>query len=313
MEIRQYWVLFRKWLWLLILGGVLGGGAAYLISMRLPTIFQTTTRVMVSRVSNQEQSDYDSIRDEVRLAETYQNLFSSSPVLLILSDQLGYLVTEDQVGVEQVPGSSLLDITVSNGDAVRTAEIANKLVDVFISYNESLQAGRYSSTEQLLQAQIAQVEAQINRLQDDLFQYNANTEKLLEEDYQQQLSELQAQLNSIEAEIINVEADLVLFFPTPMPTSTPETYFSPTATPVPIPLSPVAMVDYKETENRLDRLQTLHNLYKKMRMPICWSGVPVMKRGITPLAKLARTNYKHHCYFTSRFTPIYSTIMRQCV
>ncbi len=263
MEIRQYWLLLRKWLWLLILGGVLGGGAAYLFSMRLPTIFQTATRVMVSRVSGQAQSDYYSIYGDIQLANTYRNLIASGPVLQNLSDQLGYQVSRNAVGVKQVPDSSLLDITVSGGDAVRTAEIANKLVDVFISYNETLQASRYESSEQTFQNQIAQVEAQISRLQDEMAQSNVTTEKLLEEEYQQQLSELQAQLDSTEAEIINVEADLVLFFPTPMPTSTPETYFSSTATPVPTPtLSPVAMVDFKETQNRLDKLQTLRNLYR---------------------------------------------------
>jgi uncharacterized protein involved in exopolysaccharide biosynthesis len=267
MEIRQYWLLFRKWMWLLILGGVLGGAAAYLFSMRLPTIFQTTTRVMVSRVSGQDQSDYYSIYSDIQLSKTYKNLFASGPVLQTLSDQLGYQVSKDAVEVIQVPDSSLLDVTVSGGDAVRTAEIANKLVDVFISYNETLQARRYEASEQTLQNQITQVEAQIDRLQDEMSQSNANTEKLQEEQQEeqdhQQLSELQAQLDSTESEIINVEADLVLFFPTPMPTSTPETYFSSTPTPVPTPtLSPAALVDYKETQNRLDKLQTLRNLYK---------------------------------------------------
>ncbi len=267
MEIRQYWLLFRKWLWLLILGGVLGGAAAYLFGMRLPTIFRTTTRVMVSRVSSQEQPDYYSIYGDIQLAKTYQNFIASGPVVQTLSDQLGYQVSSNHIRVKQVPDSSLLDITVSNGDAVRTAEIANKLVDVFISYNETLQAGRYEASEQTFQNQIAQVEAQISSLQGEMSQSNIITEKLqeeqLEEQYQQQLSELQAQLYLTESEIINVEADLVLFFPTPMPTSTPETYFSSTATPVPTPtLSPAAMIDYKETQNRLDKLQTLRNLYK---------------------------------------------------
>ncbi|MFC2053440.1 polysaccharide biosynthesis tyrosine autokinase [Chloroflexota bacterium] len=263
MEIRQYWYLFRKWWWLLVLGGVLGGAAAYLFSMRLPTIFQTTTRVMVSRVSSYDQPDYYSIYGDIQLAKTYQNLFTSSPVLQAISDQLGYQVTQDAIGVKQVPDSSLLDITVSNSEAARSAEIANELVDVFISYNETLQASRYEASEQTFQNQIAQVEAQISRLQDEMAQSNVTSEILLEEEYQQQLSELQAQLITTEAEIINVEADLVLLFPTPIPTSTPETYFSSTPTPIPTPtLSPAAMVDYKETQNRLDKLQTLRNLYK---------------------------------------------------
>jgi len=267
MEIRQYWMLFRKWWWLLVLGGVLGGIAALLFSMRMPTIFQTTTRVMVSRASGQDQSDYISIRDDIRLAETYKILFSSDPVLQILSDQLGYLVTEDQVEVEQVPDSSLLDIIVSNGDTVRTAEIANNLVDVFIAYNETLQSSRYEFSEQTLQNQIAQVEAQIANLEQGIFQTTEKTEELqaeqLAEEDQLRLTDLITQLEQSEAEIIKVEEELELFFPIPLPTTTPVSRWSATATPVPTPtLAPTALVEYKETQNQLDQLQTLRNLYK---------------------------------------------------
>jgi len=252
MEIRQYWLLFRKWLWLLILGGVLGGASAYLFSMRLPTIFQTTTRVMVSRVSSQDQPDYYSTFADIQLAKTYQNLFASGPVLQNLSDQLGYQVSGGQVDVKQVPDSSLLDITVSNGDAVRSAEIANKLVDVFIAYNETLQSSRYEASEQTFQNQITQVEAQIASLQQDLFQTTEKTEELQAEEVHQRLTDLITQLEQSEAEIIKVEAELEQFFPIPLPTSTPINRWRATATPIPTPtLAPTALVEYKETQNQL--------------------------------------------------------------
>jgi len=263
MEVKQYWLILRKWMWLIILGGILGGLISYFYTLRLPSIYQATTRVMVSRVSSPDVSDYYSIYSDIQLAKTYQNLFVSGPILKTLSDQLGYQVSKNQVSVELVPDSSLLDISVLSAEPARTAEIANQLVDVFISYNDKLQASRYEASENTFQNQIAQVEEQITRLQEEMVQSSLTTEQLLMEEYQQQLSELQEQLDSTEAEIINVEADLILFFPTPLPTSTPESSFSPTATPVPTPtLSPAAMVIYKETQNRLDKLQTLRDLYK---------------------------------------------------
>ena len=54
---------------------------------------------------------------------------------------------------------------VEDQNAGRAAEIANVLVDVLIEQNESLQTGRYASTEESIQAQIAQVENQIDGLQ----------------------------------------------------------------------------------------------------------------------------------------------------
>jgi capsular exopolysaccharide synthesis family protein len=222
---------------------------------------------MVSRVSSQDQSDYYSIRDDIRLAETYKNLFTSSPVLQILSDQLGYLVTEEKVEVKQVPDSSLLDIIVSNGDPQHAAEIANQLVDVFIAYNETLQSSRYEFSEHTLQNQITQVEAQISSLEQGIFQTTEKTEELqteqrAEED-QLRLTDLITQLEQSEAEIIKVEEELELFFPIPLPTTTPVSRWSATATPIPTPtLAPTALVEFKETQNQLDQLQTLRNLYK---------------------------------------------------
>jgi uncharacterized protein involved in exopolysaccharide biosynthesis len=47
MEIKSYLFLLRRWAWLLILGVLLGGGAAYAFSVTQSPLYQATTRVMV--------------------------------------------------------------------------------------------------------------------------------------------------------------------------------------------------------------------------------------------------------------------------
>lgn len=267
MEIKQYFYLFKKWLWLLILGGIIGSLIGFFISSRQPVVYQTSSRIMVSRGLEQEGASY-SFYNEVQLAKTYTQLINTQPVLDRLSEQLGFKVNEKQITIKQIQDSLVLDVTVSDSDAERTALIANSLIDVFINYNESLQTSRYEASESSLQAQINQVEAQITNLQDEIT-YNVEQSQEIQKQeeeiaLQNRLEELKQQLDQTEADIIKVEDKIASFFPIPDPTATPVSRYSPTPTAIPTPtLSPEDQVALKEEQNRLDQLQTLRNLYKQ--------------------------------------------------
>lgn len=267
MEIKQYFYLFKKWLWLLILGGLIGGLVGYFISSRQPEVYQTSTRIMVSRGLDQEGSSYY-FYNEIQLAKTYTQLINTRPVLDKLSEQLGFQVRENQVSIKQVQDSLVLDVTVSDNDAERTALIANSLVDVFINYNESLQTSRYEASESSLQAQINQVETQISALQDEIARNVEQSQEIQKQEeeiaLQKRLEELKLQLDLTEADIIKSEDKIASFFPIPAPTSTPASRYRPTPTAIPTPtLSPEDQVALKEEQNRLDQLQTLRDLYKQ--------------------------------------------------
>ncbi len=267
MEIKQYFYLFKKWLWLLILGGIIGGLIGYFFSTTQPTVYQTSTRIMVSRGLDQEGASYY-FYNEIQLAKTYTQLINTRPVLDKLSEQLGFNVSEGQISIKQVQDSLVLDVTVSDNDAQRTALIANSLVDVFIKYNESLQTSRYEASESSLQAQINQVETQIANLQEEIARNVEQSEELQKQEeeiaLQKRLEELKQQLDLTEADIIKSESKIAAFFPIPAPTATPVSRYSPTPTAIPTPtLSPEDQVALKEEQNRLDQLQTLRDLYKQ--------------------------------------------------
>jgi capsular exopolysaccharide synthesis family protein len=274
MELRQYLYFIRKWLWLLAIGGVLGGLIAFIISLRTPTVYQTSTRVMVSQYSSTEGYDY-SLWREIQLAQTYSHLLTAGPVIEQLSEQLGYSISPGQINVSQIEDSHLLNISVKDRDPVRTADIANHLVEVFNIYNENIQSDRYAASEELSQAQITKLEEQINALQDELVESSQQSQAIEESQLQQQIADLKIQLDNTEMEIIRTEQNLESFFPTPFPTSTPATSFSSTATPIPTPtLSPSADIEYKETQNQLDQLKTLRELYKEAYANLLVIGNP---------------------------------------
>ncbi len=274
MEIRQYLLLVRKWVWFVILGAALGGAAGYLISLQQPEIYETSSQVMVSAAPDETGGNPYYIYNDLMLTTTYAQLIPTDPVLEAVSQQLGFPVRKEQIQVNQIPDSLLLEVTVTDGDPERAALIANSLIEVFIKYNDDLQMSRFASSEQSLQAQIAQVESQIAALEAEMSQFNEQTEETRAIETQQRLEELQSQMELAEAEIIKIEQQLVEFTPTPLPaTSTPESLWSATATPAPLPtMSPIRLAKYLGLQQQLDRWNTLRDLYKSTYASLMVSG-----------------------------------------
>jgi capsular exopolysaccharide synthesis family protein len=266
MEIRQYLLLFKRWAWLLILGAVLGGAAAYGLSSMQPVVYQTSTRVMVSSSPEIQNQSYNYYLDS-QLVKTYAQIINSEPIMKKLSERLGYPVYGGQVQVSQIPDANLLQLTVMHNDPQRAAEIANTLVEVFIDYNTGLQDERYKSTEESLQAQIAQVEAQISLLQDEMSHVSESTLETERQQIEKQSRQIEEMLASVEDEIISLETQIETFIPTPAVTNTPApSWIIPTSTPVPVPtptLSSAAQMRYKELQIRRDQLDDMRVLFQQ--------------------------------------------------
>ena len=274
MEIRQYLLLLRKWLWLLILGAVLGGSIAYFYSNRMPEVYQTSSRLMISAAPDETGGSPYYIYNDLKLTTTYAQLITTEPVLQTVSDELGFKVRKNQISVEQFTDSLLLEVSVTDNDPQRAALIANKLIEVFIKDNENRQSSRYQSSENTILQQISSVQDEINRLQNELLAINEQTEESLEVATQARLDELVLQMNLAEVQMIALEQQLVKFTPTAMPaTSTPENRWSETATPVPTPtIHPERLAAYLDLQQQLDQWDTLRDLYKQTHANLLVSG-----------------------------------------
>lgn len=265
MEIRQYLLLFRKWAWLLILGGVIGGTVSYVYSKLQPDLYQTSTKIMVSAAQDQGNQYYYTAYNDIQLAQSYAQIINTEPMMQALSAKLGYPV--NSVGVQSKPDSQVIVLTASDGDPKRAAEIANTLVDVFIEYIGTTQDKRYKDTEDSLKAQITQVEGQITTLQSQMSQVTQSTLETQKQQIEAQTKRIEDMLASTNTEAIQIETQLDTFIPTPAVTNTPApSWIIPTATPVPVPtptLSPADMVKYKELQTRRDQLSEMRTLYQQ--------------------------------------------------
>jgi polysaccharide biosynthesis transport protein len=201
MELKLLLTLLRRWAWLLIIGALLGAGGAYLASNQQQTIYQATTKVMVIRP--QESSVTASItQNDQELAQTYIALITTQPVLAAASERLGFAVRGGQVSARQTAGTRLLEVTVRANEAPQAALIANTLVEVLIERNNELQSSRFAVSEESLQAQINQVEEQINQLQSSAEATTADGNHTVEREA------LEAELARQRVAIINLEQEI---------------------------------------------------------------------------------------------------------
>ncbi len=170
MELKQYFQLLVRWLWLLALGTVLGAGSAFIASRLQTPVYQATTTLLISEApKGSAAGDYTALLTNERLAGTYLQLLTSRPVLDEVNVRLALGLSTSQlansVKVALVSNTQLIRLNVEDTDPQRAAAIANTLPLVFSEYNETQQASRFADSKAALTAEIASVDDQVADLQ----------------------------------------------------------------------------------------------------------------------------------------------------
>lgn len=180
MELRQYVLLLRKWLWLLLLMTLIAGVLSYVINRNSTRIYQASATLMVNQASNPTTTaGYSDILTSERLARTYASLLTSRPVLEETARRLGIDATDldEMIDVTPVRDTQLLGIKVEGPDARLIAQIANTLPVVFLERNQEWQLGRVSESRANLEAEIANTERDLAQTQEALKNATGDTER----------------------------------------------------------------------------------------------------------------------------------------
>lgn len=229
MELRQYFAVIWKWLWLIVLGTLLASGTAYLVSRNMAPIYRASTTLLINQARNPSYTDYSSLITSERLAKTYAELLTKRPVLEEVASRLG-LETEEtgegtlpaDIDVRPVRDTQLIELSVEGDDPGLAMEIANTLPEVFIEQNAEMQVSRFASSKENLAEQLVAIEsdmeatqkaindlqssdspadqAELARLQTTLTQYQNNYASLLNSYEAIRLAEAQAIDNVVVAE-----------------------------------------------------------------------------------------------------------------
>jgi len=119
MELRQYASVIWKWLWLIVLATVVAATSSWLAVKDQPPIYQTTTTLMIGQTIEKVDPNYADFYTSERLAQTYSELIKREPILKAAARALGFedqwRSLQDQVAVNLVPGTQLLEITRTAG------------------------------------------------------------------------------------------------------------------------------------------------------------------------------------------------------
>src|SRR5258705_8802266 len=91
MDLSAYFRLLRRWLWLVLLAGVIGGSISFVNARNQPSRYQASITIQVGGYSNLANPNSGEISTAAQLAQTYAVLIKTDPILngVIQNLQLG--------------------------------------------------------------------------------------------------------------------------------------------------------------------------------------------------------------------------------
>ncbi len=174
MEIKQYIAILRRWAWLILLGAVISGTVAYVVSINQDRVYRATARYLIDEAPGSGiGNEYSQILFAQRLAQTYVQVMKTTPILqetanrLGLPDnvarQLGSMVT-----VSAPPDTQILVVSVEDTDPQRAALIANTVGQAFIDINQERSTSRYAAPIANWENRLEEISLEITAIETEL-------------------------------------------------------------------------------------------------------------------------------------------------
>ena len=165
-DLRRQLVIIRGWLPVLAASVLIAGAGAFMVSLRLPGVYEAKAILVVGQSLSAANPDYNQLLASQQLSATYASVATTRPILDTVTRQLGLNVSADQlarrVQAAASSGSSLLTISAQDGDPSRAAAIANAVADQLIATSSTIQGGMadlQASVDAELQATLEQIDA----------------------------------------------------------------------------------------------------------------------------------------------------------
>jgi capsular exopolysaccharide synthesis family protein len=173
-------------------------------------------------------------------------LAKSQPVLDEVSAQLGIKINTDNLQVNAIPNTLIIQIKVQESDPQQAATIANTLVQVLIQQNENLVSARYADFESNLNMQIDQIQKQIAELQTQISQIN-------DASISEQLEQVNKEIERLNTEIIVLEDEINSY---------------------PTLLNDKQRATLGQKQAQLDQLRSMLGLYQQIQTNLTFIGKP---------------------------------------
>ena len=209
-SLMEYAYLLWRWVWLILLAGLLAGGTAYLSSSRTIPTYQTSTRLFISVPSLATNVDSTGLFFTYNMTTTYAQMLTDYPVLQGVLDKLKLDVTPEMlrgmIKVTEIKDLQLISISVSGTNPGLIVEIANTLSAVFAERISSLQSQRYAASREALKVQVDEMSKQVEATTQELAGATDETLKLETQTRLTQYRQLYASLVSSYEQVRMAEA-----------------------------------------------------------------------------------------------------------
>ncbi len=169
-DIREYFLLYWHWIWLIVGIGFIVGLATYYISTQTTSIYSASTLLLVSEppASRMIDTSQSSIVPSGYMAQTYSQMLTNLPVLQDVVDrlkiQISPLKLKSQISINLIQETQLIRVTVKDTDPARAANIANMLGTVFAERIQNLQDLRFAQSKDNLSKQLTEMETQLQEV-----------------------------------------------------------------------------------------------------------------------------------------------------
>ncbi|MCZ7667667.1 MAG: Wzz/FepE/Etk N-terminal domain-containing protein [Chloroflexi bacterium] len=183
MEIQHYIILIKRWLWLIILGGLVAAGAAFLVSKSQEPLYRASAVLLISEGSTLGAGgDFQAFQLSERLAQSYIQRLTNHEVLTQAIDNLGLDMNPDElsnaVQATLINNSQLIALRVEDTDPQAAAALANEIPTVFSERNMAMQLARFAGSKENLEAELAQVKQELAVAESALAAANNGAEQI---------------------------------------------------------------------------------------------------------------------------------------
>lgn len=169
LDARHLVRLVRRFWWLVLLGGLVGGGAGYGAAAVQQPLYSATATLLVGSAQDDGGLSLDAAEGSARLASTFRQLVTARSVLqpvisaVDLSDSVDQL--RSKVTARTVAGVPLLDVTVTDPDPQRAAVVANAVADSLAQRHREQAAASAELTRSALTERADEIQRQIGESQ----------------------------------------------------------------------------------------------------------------------------------------------------
>jgi capsular exopolysaccharide synthesis family protein len=155
------WVFARRWLWLLALATLLGAGASYLVSSRLPKVYDGTAKLLVTPSQSGGVASYNDVLTGQSLTRTYAEVIKTRPIVEAAAKRVGidlpYQTLVATLDVKPIVNTQLIQISAKANDPEVAADFANQVANTFIQSIQTSQSSRFSTVRDALARQVSQL------------------------------------------------------------------------------------------------------------------------------------------------------------